>query len=114
MLYNETATTIYRRSNNVTFNNELGQLPQVTFHEQYATVDGVAIDGRAGSCALEMPADVTEEFPLVHPLTGESLGTTSYANLHVILHSLYLHAATTRDSAELTEGGTRVLLDKED
>lgn len=114
MLYNETATTLYKRSNVIVINNELGITPEITFHEQYATSEGDAVDGRAGSCALVMPEETDATFPLVHPLTGESLGTTSYANLHVILHSLYLHAATTRDSVELTEGGTRVLLDKED
>ena len=98
MLYNETATTVYKRANAIVVNNELGETPVVTFHEQYAFVEGVAVDGRAGSCSMDMPADLAETFPLVHPETGESLGSADFGTLQVMLHSLYLHVADLRDN----------------
>jgi len=98
MLYNETATTLYKRSNNITFNNELNARPQVTFHEQYATVDGEAVDGRVGSCSLVMPTEEDATFPLEHPITGDPLGEASFQSLQIMLHSLYLHVAAIRDT----------------
>ena len=98
MLYNETATTLYKRANTIVVNNELGEVPLVTFHEQYATVEGAVVDGRAGSCSMDMPTDPTETFPLVHPETGDSLGDADFGTLQVMLHSLYLHVAHLRDN----------------
>lgn len=98
MLYGEKATTLYKRSNMMVVNNELGEIPLVTFHEQYATVEGEAVDGRTGSCSMGMPLDPTETFPLVHPVTGESLGDAEFGTLQVMLHSLYLHVADARDN----------------
>ena len=98
MLYNETTTTLYKRSNVIVINNELDITPEITFHEQYATSEGDAVDGRAGSCALVMPEETDATFPLVHPVTGDSLGDTSFQSLQVMLHSLYLYTASIRDN----------------
>ena len=114
MLYKEEETTIYRRANNVVINNELGMTPDITFHEQYATAGGEAINGRVGSCSLTMEQGSAETFTLVHPELGVELGEMSYVELQVAIYSLYLHAADKRDNppapvveeeAEETEDG---------
>ena len=86
-------------------NNELGEIPLVTFHEQYATVEGEAVDGHAGSCSMGMPLDPTETFPLVHPVTGDPLGEAEFGTLQVMLHSLYLHVAEARDNPIVDPNG---------
>jgi hypothetical protein len=98
MLYNEKTTTLYKRSNVIVINNELDITPEITFHEQYATSEGEVVEGRAGSCALIMPEETDATFPLVHPITGDSLGEASFQNLQVMLHSLYLYTASIRDN----------------
>lgn len=99
MLYNQQTKELYVRAETIVVNNPLNGLePSVTFHEQYATTDGEAIQGRTGSCSLDMPADVEETFALVHPVTGDSLGEASFGTLQVMLHSLYLHVASLRDN----------------
>ena len=98
MLYNEKTTTLYKRSNYIVINNELDIMPEITLHEQYATSEGDAVDGRTGSCALIMPEEEDATFPLVNPITGDSLGEASFQNLQVMLHSLYLYTASIRDN----------------
>jgi hypothetical protein len=98
MLYKEEETTIYRRANTVVINNELGLTPDITFHEQYATVGGEAINGRLGSCSLALEEGSEETFTLVHPELGVKLGEMSYLELQVAIYSLYLHAADKRDN----------------
>ena len=114
MLYKEEETTIYRRANTIVINNELDMSPEITFHEQFATVDGMALDGRLGSCGLTMEEGSAETFTLVHPELGVELGEMSYVELQVAIYSLYLHAADKRDNppapvveeeAEETEDG---------
>lgn len=99
MLYNRATTELYVRASSVQINNRLGSAPDITFYEQFATSDGVALDGLRSSCALTMD-DPTESFELVHPETGAALGSMSYAELQVALYSLYLKAATERDERE--------------
>ena len=98
MLYNETTTTLYKRANVIVINNELGTSPEITFHEQYATLEGQGIEGRVGSCSLVMPAESGATFPLEHPITGDPLGEASFESLQVMLHSLYLYTAAIRDN----------------
>lgn len=96
MLYRRESKELYVRAHHIGIENQLGETPNITFHEQFATMDGLVVDGRLGSCALEM-TDPTESFPLYHPETGTELGTLTYAELQVALYSLYLYAASKRD-----------------
>ena len=98
MLYNETTTTLYKRANVIVINNELGTAPEITFQEQYATIEGESVEGRVGSCSLVMPSEAGATFPLEHPITGDPLGEASFESLQVMLHSLYLYTAAIRDN----------------
>ena len=105
MLYNQEETTIYKRSNLIVINNELtGIPPSITFHEQYATVDGVAINGRASMCTQELSTDPDADFALLNPETGEEIGRMTEQAFQVALYSLYINAAQLRDANVNDEG----------
>lgn len=103
MNYRETVGQItqYRRAAGVSIRNDLGESAGITFHEE----DVVLFDGKVTSVQSVAPMtrqvygefDPNGLFPLVHPATGESLGTGTHEQLYVLLHSLYLYLAQQRD-----------------
>lgn len=98
MLYKQQTTEMYTRASSIVIDNPLAAIPNITFHEQYATTDGVAIAGRAGSCWLNLnPGTEPTPFDLVHPETGEAVGSMTYGEFQLALYSLYLHVAAKRD-----------------
>ena len=59
-------------------------------------------NGRACSLALDNTT-AADTFNVVSPETGEVIGQSNYLNVYVLLHSLYLHAASLRDAVPVVE-----------
>lgn len=102
--YNESSVTgtKYTRSNRVVLVNELGQEPSIHFQEQEVVIlgpsDKVMRPGKG--IGVTMSADnQTATFPLLNPLTGATIGTASYQDVYVMMHSLYYALAAARDAA---------------
>lgn len=103
MLYKQTTTDVYTRARVIAIDNPLpaeGLAPSVRFNEELATSDGWSV-GPAGHCSMTFEAD--GEFPIIHPITGEALGTATHQELQVLLYSLYFHVATVRDNTPAGE-----------
>lgn len=95
------AGTQYRRAGEVVISNGL-EKKSIQFIEQ----DVVVLDGtvvvKHGDTIDELFTleNAATPFDLLNPETGEVLGSMTYQDLYVGLHSLYLHLATTRDLKE--------------
>lgn len=99
--YKETPITGTKRmrSYRVVANNPASGARSIQFDEEYLTTldDGRFINEPAGS--LRRPFDdPAGKFDLVHPETGTKIGSASYLDVYVLLHSLYMHLATERDN----------------
>lgn len=111
-LYKETTTTesistkTYQRSYKATVYNPLNKTPSIRYDEETVTEvteDGateITSDGISQFLEEQLTTDnASTSFNLLNPLDGSSLGTTStYADVQVLLYSLYFHLATERDS----------------
>jgi hypothetical protein len=88
----------WQRSVRVIIDNQYEVVPQIHFmEEKIFIIDGEKVIKPLGSI-LETLSDPTTEFPLVNPQTGEALGVnSSYQEVYVILHSLYMFLALKRD-----------------
>lgn len=89
------------RSNAVRISNPYQGTPTITFLEEEVShlSDGRMVNAQLAGIA-EPFSDPSKTFPLVNPVTGESLGATaSYQDVYVLLHSLYIALATARDNA---------------
>ncbi|MGF6692642.1 hypothetical protein M2318_002714 [Metapseudomonas resinovorans] len=73
--------------------------PSVTFAEEKVIVaEGEEIHRPLGNLVEPFTAEnAAEVFDLLHPETGEVLGSMTYQQLYVALSSAYLHVATKRD-----------------
>lgn len=104
MLYNQKQTETYTRAYNISIENPLGETPLIRFNEELVEVkpDGSAeVVGRAGNHHVSqwLPEELmSTEFNVLHPETGDALGTATYGEMQVMLHSLYLHLAFIRDN----------------
>lgn len=100
--YKETPLTGTRRmrSYQVLAHNPATGTKSIEFREEWLTAlsDGRLINEPAGSLRKVFD-DPAVEFDLLHPVTGDVIGTMSYQTVYVALHSLYLHLATERDNA---------------
>lgn len=94
------------RANLITVDNPNGQDPQITFVEEKIQRETGQPDVNLGPVNIDNPitktmttANASTSFDLMNPVDGTSLGTTAtYAELQVMLHSLFFHLATERDS----------------
>ena len=101
--YNESILngTKWSRCNTVTIVNPIEGTPCIIFGEQDALlVDGVTLPISTNKQCQAFFDQENGIIPLVHPVTGESLGTTTHAELYTILFSLYMQTAVARDEAE--------------
>ena len=104
MLYNEKTTTSYTRANTVTLRNphsSVGIAPSLTFHEEHVVTGlnpkGVSLMPSGDNITLEYTEEaMTTPFDLLHPETGEVIGSATLQDLQVILHSLYFHETAKR------------------
>lgn len=99
----------WKRSHFVAIENPLVGEKAVNFYEQFArqTSDGQLTFEEAGSLRQAF-SDPSVTFPLRSPvddsLITDASGapvTTTYQNVYVLLHSLYLHLASLRDNVVL-------------
>lgn len=83
----------------LTVTNKLNEVPVIAFEEEIVTVENDRIVLAVPQGALtENFTNPAEEFNLINPDTGDVIGTSTYMNVYVILHSLYRHIATKRDN----------------
>lgn len=88
------------RSNSVHISNPYQGVPVLRFGEEEITTlsDGKTVNAPMQGL-VEPFSDPAKTFPLINPVTGESLGATaSYQDVYVLLHSLYIALATARDN----------------
>ena len=112
MLYNQetTSTTVdvttYDRAYKIYIANPLTGAKAIRYDEQTITAvdDGESLVVEEGGYKRSIEAALTEEnasttFPLINPVDGTPLGgTATYADLQVLLHSLYYALAEERDN----------------
>ena len=92
-----TAGEAWTRAYQVVIENRLDQIPVIVFNEEIVVNTGTTKVSKHVSSVSESFQDPTKTFELIHPETGENLGTASYQQLYVFLSSLYLHVAQNRD-----------------
>jgi len=94
--------TKWMRADQIIINNPYDETPHIIFHEEYKGIlpDAAVINLPTENITIidEAFTDPTTVINLVHPETGASLGTATYEDLQVILHSLYLQLAAARDA----------------
>jgi len=92
----------WTRASRVVIDNPLIEVPTINFVEQrvVALGNGQTIEQPAGNIVEHFhPLNQDTEFSLRHPETGDVIGTATYAQVHVLLHSLYYALAERRDNA---------------
>lgn len=111
-LYNETSTTetvkttTYDRAYRTTVHNPNNGTPKIVYEEERIKRlnDNAETDksvGVVGKLEKELTlANSSTSFPLLNPADGTSLGATAtYADVQVLLYSLYFYLAKDRDNA---------------
>lgn len=89
------------RAAHISIDNPIDGAPSATFLEERAiSTGGSTATQRLGSIVELFAAD--EAFDLLHPETGAVIGSATYNELRVLLHSLYFHVAQKRDEAHIT------------
>ena len=102
MNYNESdvSGTQWTRCYHVECRNPVNGTKQIIFsEEQAANLDGNIISTGQGERLFVPFKDPTASFDLIHPETGEVIGTATHQDLYVMLSSAYLSEAKKRDIA---------------
>lgn len=100
---NEVAGTTWTRARAILITNPIGGVPAISFVEEDVFLVGQQLISRDAN-SISFPAihenflHPMTEFPLLHPETGDVIGTSKYLDLQVILYSLYMHLAGKRDN----------------
>lgn len=105
MLYDSKQRETYRRARSIAIDNPVDSYPSIRFHEEIAILDEDSVVG-AGFTGRNIGQALTEEnqadtFDLINPETGDVIGSATYLDFKVMLHSLYLHLSV----APVVEGG---------
>ena len=102
--YNQTTTNgeSWQRANKIIVDNDLGGMPSIRFQEEVVTqlADGSVTSKKLGVISESMnESNASTEFELYNPLTGEVIpqATSTYQDVQVLLYSLYMHLAISRD-----------------
>lgn len=106
--YKEESKTIYTRAESIIINNCLpsgGVNPSLRFNEEYAIVnaDGTIVSlGPTGTYVMEelTSENTTEEFNLLDA-NDNITGTATFADVHIMLRSLYKYASVKRDNTPI-------------
>ena len=93
------SATTWQRAKEININNQFGKYPTATFYEEQVTrlADGSLFTKGVGAVVKEI-TDVTETFPLYHPETNQVIGQGNFGELAVLMHSVYMHLVTLRDT----------------
>jgi hypothetical protein len=95
----QTATaTAWQRANEVRISNPANGVPNIVFYEEEAINLPSGIITRNVGNLTESFADPTKTFNLLHPVTGDVIGTAAYQDIYVMLFSLYMALADRRDN----------------
>lgn len=103
--YKEESKTIYTRAESIIINNCLpsgGLNPSLRFNEEYAIVnaDGTIVSlGPTGTYVMEelTSENLTEQFNLLDAADNIT-GTATFADVQIMLRSLYKYASVKRDN----------------
>jgi hypothetical protein len=98
--YKESSATgsIWQRAYQVSIDNRYGITPAVTFYEEEVIDIGTTNITKHVGHLVEPFDDPSKTFNLLHPVTGDVIGTATYMDIYVMLSSLYLDLATKRDT----------------
>lgn len=106
MNYRQTSVTgeSWVRATRIVIENPRKGVPAATFiEEQVVNVGDDEVARPVGNVSEPFivsgeEANLMESFDLLHPETGEVVGSATYLDIHVMLHSLYYHVAAKRDA----------------
>lgn len=106
--YKEENKIVYTRAESIIINNCLpsgGLNPSLRFNEEYAIVneDGTIVSlGPTGTYVMEelTSENTTEEFNLLDA-DDNITGTATFADVHIMLRSLYKYASVKRDNTPI-------------
>lgn len=97
--YKENILKSKQRARSVFISNILNEVPTITFEEEIVTTEGTKLILAVPQGALLESFSVpTESFNLINPETGDTIGSATYMDAYVLLHSIYRHVATKRDA----------------
>lgn len=89
----------YTRASKITITNPLNGIPRIEFLE-----DTLVLIGDTAITTNQHPLtagfDPSASFDLIHPVTGDVLGTATHQDVQLLLYSLYMNIATSRDLRE--------------
>jgi hypothetical protein len=91
------------RASRILIDNPLNQPAQIRFVEDTViNLADTSITQSANSVLSEIFSDSTKdtEFNVINPSTGDVVATATYKDVYAMLHSLYIHLATKRDSVQ--------------
>ncbi len=92
------AGAAWTRSYQVVVDNKYNEVPVITFNEEEIVDTGSTVISKHVFALQQDMSDPTVTFNLVHPVTGDVIGTASYQDAYVMLSSLYLSLALKRDA----------------
>lgn len=96
----------HMRAYRIVCDNDLTGDRGIAFEEERVTSVGDSVDRVAVGSVREPfitegdDANLTEQFALLHPVTGDVIGSATYQEVYVMLHSLYYHVAQKRDGQQ--------------
>jgi len=94
--------TAYQRSPQIVINNQLGQLPSISFvREQIVDIGGDKLNKSLSTVTkVFMPENADTEFQLYNPQTGEEIEgeTATYSDVYALIYSLFIVLATEQDA----------------
>jgi hypothetical protein len=95
------STESWCRSSGVHIENELGQVPVISFTEEEVLV----INGKklilGGSLLQENMGDPSKQFDLLNPETDTVIGSATYMDIYIMLYSMYKKLALERDASSV-------------
>lgn len=96
--YKEDVSKAWQRTGSVTIKNEYKKVASIAFEEEFITVANNTIIGTVPVGSIVAPfKDPAVPFDLLHPETGAVIGSATYQDTYVLLHSLYIFLANKRD-----------------
>jgi len=92
------------RAKQIVIHNPYAETQSATFLEEKVVnlSDGTVLkNDYSGLSEIFDANNATETFDLLNPETGTVIGSATYQDVYVMLHSLYYHAAIKRDAAQV-------------
>ena len=88
----------WQRCCRVVIDNPVGQIPQAFFYEEeVVNLPSGQVKRHLGQM-VESFSDPSKMFDLINPATGDIIGSATYQDLYILLHSLYMSLAHQRDN----------------